>query len=117
MADSVDSHRLEHWVHRSLLAGLTVSGLLLMLGLIVALASGKPRPAGAVPSFKIIREVLGGDGVAMINLGLLFLMGTPILRVAVLAIGWTLRRSWRFAAVALAVLGLLGLSLVLGLSG
>jgi uncharacterized membrane protein len=48
-------------------------------------------------------------------LGLLILIGTPVLRVAVLAVGWWMMGDRRFAAVALTVLALLGLSLALGL--
>jgi len=39
---------------------------------------------------------------------------TPMFRVAVLAIGWTLEGDQRFALVALAVLRLLGVNLLLG---
>jgi hypothetical protein len=42
-------------------------------------------------------------------------MATPIVRVGVLAVGWTIEGDWRFAAVAATVLALLGLSLYLGM--
>lgn len=107
--------RLEHWVHRSLLAGLALSGLLVASGLGLALARGQPRPVGAPPALGVVfREASGGDGTAWMELGLLMLMATPVLRVAVLALGWGLAGERRFAAVALAVLGLLALSLALG---
>ncbi len=105
-----------HWVHWSLLAGLVVSGCLLTVGLGLRLASG-PRPQEGPPSPvpSLVREALQGDGVALINLGLLTLIGTPMLRVVVLGIGWAREGDYRFAAVALIVLALLGLGLVLGL--
>ena len=52
--------------------------------------------------------------MAWLDLGLLALMATPMLRVAVLALGWGLAGERRFAAVALAVLGLLGVGIALG---
>jgi uncharacterized membrane protein len=116
MRQAEDSHRLEHRVHRSLLAGLAVSGLLLVLGLGVALSRGGPRPEGPPPSLAaVLRGALRGDGVDLLDLGLLSLIGTPVLRVAVLAVGWMAAGERRFAAVAVVVLGLLGASLALGL--
>src|SRR4051794_24504913 len=106
---------LEHWVHRALLTGLVVSGLLMVTGLGIALIRHQDRPVGLPPPASVVlRQASGGNGVALMELGLLALVATPILRVAVLAIGWGLQRDWQFAAVAAVVLGLLAVSLVLG---
>ena len=55
-----------------------------------------------------------GDGTAILQLGLLVLMLTPVARVVVLAVGWLVDREWRFALVALFVFALLMTSLILG---
>lgn len=116
MSTNSSEHRLEHWVHWSLLSGLLLSATLLSLGLIICLVSGQPRPLGPPPSVStILRGVRHSQGVSLIELGLLVLMGTPVLRVAVLALGWLLDREWRFAGVAFTVLGLLAVSVVLGM--
>jgi hypothetical protein len=108
-------HRLEHWVHLSLLTGLLVSGGLLFSGLFLALFNGRPRPEGPPPTFReVVRAAAQGDGVALIYLGLLVLIGTPVVRVAVLALGWGMICSWRFMAVSLVVLALLAVSFFLG---
>jgi hypothetical protein len=110
-----DSKRLERWVHWSLLSGLVVGGLLMAGGLVAALALDQPRPDGPPPGLaRLVGSASRGGGPALMDLGLLALMITPVLRVAVLALGWGLERSWRFLAVSLAVLGLLGVSLALG---
>jgi len=54
-----------------------------------------------------------GNGVAWMELGVLMLLATPVLRVIVLAIGWSLQRDGRMALVALVVLLLLAVSVVL----
>jgi uncharacterized membrane protein len=109
-------HRLGHWVHYSLLAGLTLSGLLLMAGLIAEWLSPQPAVTPHESSLaSSLAQALGGDPAALTNLGILALMATPIIRVLVLAAGWTMDRDWRFAAVAITVLTLLGISLSMGL--
>jgi uncharacterized membrane protein len=106
---------LEHWVGRTLLAGLIASGLLLVPGLVIVLVTAAPRPEGAPPALgELLRRGLAGDGVALLDLGLLTLMGTPVLRVAVLAVGWWWEGDRRFASVALAVLALLCFSFAIG---
>jgi uncharacterized membrane protein len=62
----------------------------------------------------VVRDALRGDGIDLIDLGLLALISTPALRVAVLALAWAREREWRFAGVAIAVLALLALGMVLG---
>jgi uncharacterized membrane protein len=111
-----ETHRLERWVHWILLTGLVLSGLMLVTGLGLALLRGGPRPDGPPPGLpSLFRAAASGDGVAWLDLGLLALIGTPVLRVAVLALGWWLAGERRFAIVALAVLGLLAAGLLLGL--
>ena len=111
-----EGHRLKKWVHYSLLAGLAASGLLLLAGLVIALVRREARPEGPPePLPTVIRGALAGDGVACLDLGLLALMLTPVLRVCVLAIGWSLSGERRFAVVAAIVLATLSLSLVLSL--
>jgi uncharacterized membrane protein len=115
MCTAETPHRLEHWVHRTLLMGLAFSTFLLGVGLALALLRGQPRPVGPPPSAAVLLwRAAGGDGSAWMELGLLVLMLTPVLRVAVLAFGWWLSGEKRFALVALVVLGLLGMSLALG---
>ena len=109
-------HPLEHWVHLSLLTGLLLSGVLLIWGLFVTLLNGQPRPEGPPPPpfREVMKAAAEGNGAALIYVGLLVLIGTPILRVAVLALGWGVSNHWRFMAVSLVVLVLLAVSFFLG---
>ena len=107
---------LAHAVHLALLAGVAVSGVLLLLGLILVFARHQPRPEGLPPRFgALVAMSLDGDGLSILHLALLLLMATPILRVAVLALGWMLDGDRRFALVAALVLGLLFSSIWLGM--
>lgn len=115
MARPETSQRLDWAVHISLLGGLLLSASLLVLGAARVLASHQPhaetRPEGAVIIFT---KAARGDGVAILDLGVLILMLTPVLRVVVLAVGWLASREWRFGLIALTVLALLVTSILLG---
>lgn len=109
--------KLAHWVHWALTAGIALSAVLLLTGLVVTFWTHEPRPEGVPEAgFELLRHALQGHGPAILNLGLLILMLTPALRVYVLAIGWFWERDWVFTAVALCVLALLSTSLFLGAS-
>ena len=114
--DDPGAHRLERWVHWTLLSGLLLSATLLIAGLLatlVGLAEHPPeRPASASAALR--GPVQGQLPTKLLELGLLVLMATPVLRVLALAVGWTITGEPRFALVAVVVLVLLGLSLVLG---
>lgn len=116
MTPPAEPRRLAHWVHRALLAGVVLSGLLLGAGLALSLIRGHVAAEGAPPPIgQLLSRAAAGDGPALAELGLLALMVTPVLRVAVLAVGWLVGGEYRFALVALAVLALLGVGLALGL--
>ena len=107
--------RLARWVHYSLRAGVVASGLLLGAGLVAGTVRGRPPfQREPLPPGAALAAAAAGDGAALIDLGLLVLMATPVVRVAVLAVGWAAAGDRRFAAVAAAVLALLGVSLYLG---
>ena len=102
-------------VQITLATGLLIGALLLLAGVIVVLVKHEPRPNEPPPGIRALIEGAGnGEGVALLDLGLLVLILTPLLRVVVLGSGWALERQWRFALVALVVLILLSLSLVIG---
>jgi uncharacterized membrane protein len=109
-----NSHRLQHWVHWTLLVGLAASAVLLTCGLAAMLGQGHQQTPRHESLGTLGREAARFHGPAITTLGLLVLMITPVMRVVVLLVGWALRRDWLFAAVAFVVLGLLVLSLSLG---
>jgi uncharacterized membrane protein len=111
------SHRLAHWVHVGLLAGVVLSGATMAGGLALALAEGRLGDGNqATGSLRgLFDRALNGSSAGLMELGLLVLIFTPVLRVAMLVVGWAIARQFRFAATALVVLALLLLSMWLGL--
>jgi len=115
VAREQSSNRLGWAVHISLLGGLVISGALLILGATLTLTSharhSPSRPAGVET---LVARSAKGDGTAILDLGFLVLMLTPVLRVIVLAVGWLTDRKWRLGMIALCVLALLLTSMILG---
>jgi uncharacterized membrane protein len=110
-----NGNRLARLVHVTLLAGVTVSGILLVVGLVLLFATHQSRPEGPPAELpRLLTSAPRGNGLAIINLALLLLMATPLLRVAALAVGWAIQGNRRFALVAAAVLGLLAVSVAMG---
>lgn len=92
-----------------------MSGSLLGLGLVPSVLFNLPRAAGLPPPMaEVYRGILVASPVSMLYLGLIVLMATPVVRVAVLAAGWAAQARWRAAGVAMFVLILLGMSVGMG---
>jgi len=110
-------HSVDRLIHYTLLTGVSMSAVLLMVGLFIVLVRGTPRPEVAPPLGEILRLASTGNEVSLLYLGLLLLMITPVALVTTLAYGYA-RLGWRrFALVSLLVLLLLGTGFALGIEG
>ena len=107
--------RLRSAIHHVLRVGVVASGVLLVAGLSAVWTAGEAIPNSLPPNLgAAARGAFRFDGPSLIALGLLVLMSTPVVRVAVLAAGWLLEGDRRFAAVAATVLAILLASVALG---
>jgi uncharacterized membrane protein len=80
------------------------------------LLSAEGAPAGAWPQTlgAVLSGVLAGRPYALILLGLLLLIATPVLRVAVSVVLFALERDYLYVGITLFVLAVLALSFFLG---
>ena len=60
----------------------------------------------------LLRSAAGGQGQAIIQLGVVLLIATPIARVALACCAFMRQRDWRYVAITLVVLGVLAYSLL-----
>jgi len=103
------------WVRAVLLTGVIFGGTVLAVGLALAFALHVERPdSDAVSIGAVMKGAIQGEPVAMLYTGLAILILTPVARVAILALGWSLAGERRFAATAIIVLSLLCLSMWVG---
>ena len=96
-------HQVEHLIHYTLRAGVSISATLLTVGLFVVIVRDTPRPAVAPPLSEILRLVFTANEVGWIYLGLLLLMITPVALVMMLVYGYARTGRRRLALISLLV--------------
>jgi uncharacterized membrane protein len=74
----------------------------------------KANPIYATHAGAIFKAVVRGDAAAIIELGILFLVSTPICRVLFAVVAFAIERDRLYVAISLAVLGVLAFGLVHG---
>ncbi len=105
---------LNEVVHKLLTIGLAVSTAAMIAGILLEVISGEEfsRPA---PQFgQAVRDAFSLQGPALLGLGLLLLIATPIMRVLGAFVAFLHERDWRYAAITLAVLVILFISMTVG---
>ena len=118
----MDDRRLETIIGRLLQAGVLLAAAIVFVGGVLYLASHHAEPASyhafavGSPATRTLSGVAHsaahGDSQALIQLGLLLLVLTPIARVGVAVVGFLLERDRLYAAVSLIVLLILAFSLL-----
>ncbi len=114
---SAEDYSLEQLLGRVLQIGVLVSAAVVILGGILFL----PAHAHWVPSFGVfngareelrsvpgaVHEVLGLQADALVQLGFVLLIATPLLRVVFSLFGFIVRKDWFYTVVSLIVTGVL----------
>lgn len=101
-------------VSLTLAGGVTASMTLMAGGFALALLRGGPIPAQATPMSGLATGLRAFDPAALMSLGLMILLATPAVRVAVLVWQFARRREWVFVAISLTVLAVLAASVAIG---
>lgn len=113
--------RVEKLVGTLLLTGVLVSGLVVFIGGVLYLlkygrdpvryANFDPQQGSLRSVFDVGKFALQGDGRAIIEIGLLLLIATPVLRVAFSLVAFALEKDRLYVLLTLIVLVILLLSL------
>jgi uncharacterized membrane protein len=120
--------RIEVCLGHLLRAGVAISFVLLVAGVLVMLVHHPDyitdstalqqlrTPGSALPASPaaLLDDLLHGRGRAIMTVGLLVLIATPVARVAVSIVAFLVQRDWRFACITAAVLLIIALSAFLG---
>ncbi len=100
-------------VQRTLAGGMALSFSLMGLGLLWQVISPHPHPEQVVPLDRLPTELLAGNPLALLDLGLLVLLMIPAAHLSIAAAHFGRNREPRYLALTLVVLGLLALGAVL----
>jgi uncharacterized membrane protein len=119
-----NDERLERIIGTLLQAGVMLSGALVVAGGVIYLVRHGAEPprygtfAGEPSELRtlsgIVAYAISMHGRGIIQLGLLFLIATPVARVAFSAVAFALERDWLYVAVTSLVLAVLLFSLAGG---
>jgi uncharacterized membrane protein len=117
-----NDHRIEVVLGNMLRIGVLLSAAIVLWGACIYLSRHAHEPAdyrvfkGEPSDFRtipgVVQSVIGGHGRGWIQLGLLFLIATPIARVAFSIVGFALERDRMYVAFTLIVLAILLYSLL-----
>ena len=108
----ISDARLTSWTLR---IGVGVSAALLLVGLVTGARSGEVAPLHPTALSDLLPRAAAFEGVALIHLGLILLMLTPIARVLVVCFEFARKREFAFSLIAFGVLLLLFFSTIIGL--
>jgi uncharacterized membrane protein len=117
-------HTTELIVSAVLRGGVLLSGGVIALGLLLFFFQQHGHMPGDITKIPftfrpgaIILQALHGSGEAIIMLGLMLLIATPVSRIAVSIITFAFERDWRYVAITTLVLLILIISFTLGKAG
>lgn len=117
-----DDQRMELIMGRLLQVGVLLASVIVLIGGILyvhahAAAPMDYRTFSSEPAFlrhpsQLIQHLAAGDGAAIVQLGILLLIATPIARVVFAVVAFAIERDRLYVAVSLVVLAVLLVSLL-----
>lgn len=110
-------HEAEIAISQVLRGGVLLSALLISIGAIWYFIHPVADGVALTTLPTVVQGVAHGDPRALIMLGLLVLLATPVVRVAVSIYAFAREHDWRFVVITSIVLATLLVSFVLGKGG
>lgn len=113
IASGRDLNRMVHWM---LIVGLMLSTAFLVTGLGLSAFYRMPVPERPSSPARVLAGVVEGSPASLLEIGILLLIATPVLRVVGSLALFVGTRNWRYAGATLLVLLILAAGLALGRS-
>ena len=117
-----DDRRMGAIMGRLLQVGVTLASLVMLTGAVLYLGSHRTgradysifvsEPEALRDPGKLRGQIAQGDSAALIQLGVLLLIATPVARVIFAVVAFLMERDWLYVAVSLIVLTVLIFSLI-----
>lgn len=102
---------LNQYIRVVLLTGMILSISMMLIGLIwyAISPSGSNITLGPIQA---IQALLNGDPIGLIDLGIMLLIATPLMRVLVALAAFIKGREWKFVLVSLIVLSVIAMAIL-----
>jgi len=113
--DNLKYSHLNNWSSLSLKLGVAISLTLVIIGLILIGITGAKGVEPIVPLNQLPQEILALNAIAIITLGILVLLFTPILQIGIAIVTFSRDRDKLYLGISLALLCILASSLLLAL--
>jgi uncharacterized membrane protein len=110
----MECERINRYIRRVLLAGMVLSVSTLLIGLTMYALSPGTWDHVTLSLPEILSGIAEGNPIAVIDLGIILLIATPLTRVVAATVLFAVNRETRFIYVGLAVLAVVGLAILLG---
>ena len=107
--------RLDNWVSLSFKVGVAVSLTLVVIGLVLIGIAGAKNIEPTVPLTRLPQEILKLNATAIITLGILTLLLTPIVQIVAAMVTFSIDRDKLYLGISITLLCVLAFSLVLAL--
>lgn len=108
--------QLNKYVRFVLVAGMVLSVSVMAIGLVWYAILPGSYPDVILSPAEIPGEVSRGNPIAVLDLGILFLIATPLTRVVTALVFYVLDKETRMAGVSVLILIVIGIAVVLGAS-
>ena len=105
---------VERMVSRVLIAGITVSVVLMAIGLVLGVLAGEGIPSGVTALGDLVHGLVALDPGAYLSLGLITLIATPFVRVGGSIVAFARERDRRYVVITAIVFAVMCLSVVIG---
>jgi uncharacterized membrane protein len=109
----MSNERLNRTMYLVLITGVILSFGTLVVGLILYAMS--PTDGTTLPLDKILDGVVRGDPIAVIDLGIVLLIATPLVRILAAGISFGLEKDYRFVGISIFVLAMIVLAVFIRL--
>ncbi|MFP4170349.1 MAG: DUF1634 domain-containing protein [Methanomassiliicoccales archaeon] len=102
---------LNRALRQVLLVGMLASVAVMSIGLLLVGLSGEWEEVALSP-LEVMEGLIEGDPMAVLYLGILLLIATPLARVVASGVLFAMEGDWRFALVSLLVLGVVAVAVL-----
>jgi uncharacterized membrane protein len=112
----MEKWQLNTYVRFVLVAGMVLSVSVMAIGLVWYAISPGDYPDVSLSPADIPGEISKGNPIAVLDLGILFLIATPLTRVITALVFYLLDKEMRMAGVSVIILIVIGIAVILGAS-